>query len=139
MKTLEQRFAIEWAHCDSAGIVFYPKFYAWFDQATERLFKANGLGYPDLDREFGVTGMPLGETGSTYRSPCKLSDEIVMKSWVDEWKARSFLAKHVISHENGDIGLEGFERRVMVQPDLGSVKGIKAVRIPDAAVERFID
>ncbi len=65
MKIHVSRFAIEWAHCDAAGIVFYPYFYTWFDQATERLFKANGLGYAALETEFGVTGMPLLETGAT--------------------------------------------------------------------------
>ena len=139
MKTLEQRFAIEWAHCDAAGIVFYPTFYIWFDQATERLFKANGLGYPELEHAFGLTGMPLVETGTAYRSPCKLGAEVVMKTWVDEWKSRSFLVKHVINLENGDVGLEGFERRVMVQPDPNAAKGIKAVRIPDLVTERFVD
>lgn len=143
MKTLEQRFAIEWAHCDAAGIVFYPNFYIWFDQATERLFKANGLGYADLDRELGITGMPLVETGTTYRSPCKLGEGVVMKSWVDEWKGRTFLVKHVIGHDNGDMGgdtaLEGFERRVLVKPDPDSPKGIKAAPIPEAVMERFVD
>ncbi len=139
MKTLEQRFAIEWAHCDAAGIVFYPYFYTWFDQATERLFKANGLGYPGLAREFAVSGMPLVETGATYRNPCKLGDGVVMQSWVDEWKGRTFLVKHVVSHENGDFGLEGFERRVMITPDPDAPKGIKAVQIPDAIIERFVD
>lgn len=139
MKTLEQHFAIEWAHCDAAGIVFYPYFYSWFDQATERLFKANGLGYADLERDLGVTGMPLVESGATYRNPCKLGDPVVMKSWIDEWKGRTFLVKHVISHENGDTGLEGFERRVMIQPAPDTPKGIKAVDIPEAVMERFVD
>jgi len=139
MKTLEQRFDIEWAHCDAAGIVFYPNFYIWFDQATERLFKANGLGYPDMDSDLGITGIPLVENGTTYRSPCKLGDTVVMKSWVDEWKGRTFLVRHVIAHDNGDAGLEGFERRVLVQPDPASPKGIKAVQIPDEVMKRFID
>jgi 4-hydroxybenzoyl-CoA thioesterase len=139
MKTLEQHFAIEWAHCDAAGFVFYPYFYTWFDQATERLFKANGLGYPDLERELGVTGMPLVETGTSYLAPCRLGNQVLMQTWVDEWKGRTFLVKHVISLENGDVGLEGFERRVMVQPDRDSPKGIKAVRIPEAAMKRFVD
>ena len=139
MKILEQQFDIEWAHCDAAGIVFYPHFYSWFDQATERLFKANGLGYPDLARELGITGMPLVETGTTYRAPCKLGDKMVMKSWVDEWKGRTFLVKHVISHESGDMGLEGFERRVMIQPAPDVPKGMKAVEIPQAVMKRFVD
>ena len=59
MKVHVTRITVEWAHCDAAGIVFYPYFYFWFDGGTERLFKANHLSYPDLRRDFGVAGMPL--------------------------------------------------------------------------------
>ncbi len=139
MRTHVSRFAIEWAHCDAAGIVFYPYFYHWFDQATERLFKANGLGYADLAREFDVSGMPLLETGATYSNACKLGDEVEMESWVDEWKRRTFLVKHRITHNDGRPALEGFERRVMSQLDPDSPKGIKAIEIPDDAIARFKD
>ena len=38
MKELVKEITVSWAHCDTAGIVFYPNFYIWFDQATEHLF-----------------------------------------------------------------------------------------------------
>ena len=31
---------IEWGECDPAGIVFYPRFFAMFDNATTLLFSA---------------------------------------------------------------------------------------------------
>ncbi len=139
MRTHVSRFAIEWAHCDAAGIVFYPYFYMWFDQATERLFKANGLGYGELQREFGVTGMPLLETGATYRNACKLGDEVELESWVDEWAARTFLVVHRLSHVGGHPALEGFERRAWVIPDADAPKGMRAVPIPEQAIARFAD
>ncbi len=139
MKIHVSRFAVEWAHCDAAGIVFYPNFYMWFDQATERLFKANALGYADLEREFGVTGMPLLETGATYHNACKLGDEIEMESWVDEWAGRTFRVVHRLSHTDGRPALEGFERRVWVTPDADAPKGMRAIPIPEQAIARFVD
>lgn len=139
MKIFVSRFSIEWAHCDAAGIVFYPNFYTWFDQATERLFKANGIGYPDLEREYGVTGMPLLETGASYKNPCKLGDEVELSSEVEEWQRRTFLVRHWIRHVDGQDALEGFERRVMVKPDPDSPKGIGAVEIPAEIIQRFGD
>ena len=108
---------VEWAHCDAAGIVFYPYFYTWFDQGTERLFRANRLSYAELRRDFGVAGMPLLETGARYTNACKLGDELVMRTWVDEWAGRTFLVKHAIVHADGRPALEGFERRVWAVPD----------------------
>ena len=50
MKEFVSEIKVEWAHCDLAGIVFYPNFYIWFDQGTERLFGANGLSYAQLGK-----------------------------------------------------------------------------------------
>ncbi|MFQ5660793.1 MAG: hypothetical protein ACE5GZ_10210 [Gammaproteobacteria bacterium] len=36
MKTIVMEHRVDWIHCDPAGIMFYPEYYIWFDQATER-------------------------------------------------------------------------------------------------------
>ena len=89
MKQLVQTLTVEWAHCDAAGIVFYPYSYTWFDQATERLFTANGLSYAELNTR-GILGMPLLETGARYENPCRLGDRLGMTTWVDEWQPSLF-------------------------------------------------
>lgn len=65
MKEFVTEMKVQWAHCDYAGIVFYPNPYIWFDQGMERLFSANGLSYEEFDRDFETDGMPLLETGTT--------------------------------------------------------------------------
>ncbi len=131
------RFAIEWAHCDAAGIVFYPHFYTWFDQATERLFKANDLSYATIEREFGALGMPLVESGASYTNPCRLGDEVEMTTWIEEWHRKTLLVKHRIVHVEGPLALEGFERRAWVVRDPDSPRGMKAVTIPEEVRKRF--
>ena len=39
---------IEWADCDPAGIVYYPRYFAMFDTATHHLFEAAGWKKRDL-------------------------------------------------------------------------------------------
>ena len=139
MKTWRARFFAAWSQCDAAGIVFYPHAYVWFDEATENLFRANGLGYPELESELGLSGMPLIETGATYRNPCRLGDALEIETWVDDWGKRSFLVRHIVRHEGGEIALEGFERRVLVAPDPGHPKGMRAIEIPESVIARFVD
>jgi len=139
MKVYTSKIVIEWAHCDAAGIAFYPNFYRWFDQNTERLFKANGLSYPELMAAWGVAGMPLLETGSKYKNACKLGDELELKTWIDEWAEKTFLVKHVLTHTHGRPALEGFERRVFAIDDPHSPKGMRAFVIPEEFTERFAD
>ena len=139
MKVLVFRQMVEWAHCDAGGIVFNPHFYTWFDQATERLFCANGLSYRELVRDFGISGMPLLENGAIYKNPCKLGDELEVRTSVDEWARRTFLMKHVITHSDGRPALTGFDRRALVVPAPESKKGMKAIEIPEDIKQRFGD
>jgi 4-hydroxybenzoyl-CoA thioesterase len=139
VKVHVSRYTVEWAHCDAAGIVFYPHFYTWFDQSTERLFTANRLSYAELRRDFGVVGMPLLETGARYEHPCKLGEMVELDTWVDEWAGRSFVVRHRVRHADGRTALEGFERRVWAVADPGSPKGLRALTVPAEAIARFVD
>ena len=136
MKQLVQTIIVEWAHCDAAGIVFYPYFYTWFDQATERLFTANGLSYPELNAQ-GIFGMPLLESGTRYENPCRLGDRLTMRTWVDEWQRKTLLVKHQLHHADGRSALEGFERRAWVVTAPESPRGMKATEISPDIIARF--
>lgn len=139
MKVYKTSITVEWVHCDAAKIVFYPHFYTWFDQATERLFSANHLSYAELDRDFDSPGMPLLETGAKYANACRLGDVLTMESWVDEWAGKTFLVKHRLTHADGKPALEGFERRVWIRRDPSSPTGMRALAVPDEVTARFVD
>lgn len=139
MRVYKTEIRIEWAHCDAAKIVFYPHFYTWFDQATERLFSANNLSYAELARDFDSPGMPLLETGATYANASRLGDVLSLETWVDEWAGKTFVVKHKFTHADGKPALEGFERRVWIQRAPDSPKGMRAVEVPDEVKARFVD
>ena len=139
MKEFVSEIKVEWAHCDFAGIVFYPTFYIWFDQGTERLFAANGLSYAQLREVFGIDGMPLLETGTTYKNASKLGSDLTITSWIDAWEGKTFLIKHRIMHADGREALEGFERRIFVIKDPAMERGMRAVEMPEDLRARFVD
>jgi 4-hydroxybenzoyl-CoA thioesterase len=139
VKEFVSEIKVEWAHCDFAGIVFYPTFYIWFDQGTERLFRANGLSYPELGEQFGIDGMPLLETGTAYKNASKLGADLTITSWIDAWEGKTFVVRHRIMHADGREALEGFERRIFVIKDPALERGIKAIAVPDELRARFTD
>jgi len=139
MRLYRDTIKVSWAHCDAAGIVFYPHFYTWFDQATEALFSANALSYAELDRDFGSPGMPLLETGATYKNASRLGDVLTLESWVDEWDGKTFLVRHRLTHADGRPALEGFERRVWIARDASHPAGMRAVPVPEEVKSRFVD
>lgn len=137
MKTYQWKRTVMFAHCDVAGTMFYPYFYTWFDQSTEELFRQNQLSYASLKQEFGVLGMPLVESGARYLNACRLGDELELSSWVDGCTRRTFLVKHEISHDDGRVAVQGFERRVWAVADESSANGIRAIEIPQTAIDRL--
>ena len=38
---------VRWSEADPAGIVFYPRFFEWFDLGTEALFDSLGLRWAE--------------------------------------------------------------------------------------------
>ncbi len=139
MREYVSDITVEWAHCDAAAIVFFPNFYVWFDQGTERLFTANGLSYAELERDFGIHGMPLLENGTSFRNACRLGAKLKLTSRLEEWDGKTFRISHRIVHEDGREALEGFERRIFVVMAPESARGMKAIDVPEALKARFGD
>ena len=63
MLTNSRRVTIEWQHCDPAGIVFYPRYFAMFDTSTTMLFeKALGMTKYQLLKKYDFLGYPMVDT-----------------------------------------------------------------------------
>lgn len=139
MKTLITDHSVDWIHCDPAGIMFYPEFYVWFDQSTERLFAANGLTYEYVRKKYNLAGFPLVQSGAAYKTPCKHGEKVELHSYVEEWANKTFLMNHKIYHKNGVLALEGFERRVWAVADPSVPKGMRAEPVPQEIRDRFVD
>ena len=45
---------IEWGDCDDAGIVFYPNYFRWFDNAFHHLLRQCGIGQRILVERFDI-------------------------------------------------------------------------------------
>ena len=139
MRMYRTEIKVEWAHCDAAGIVFYPHFYTWFDQATERLFSANALSYKELEQDFNTAGMPLLETGARYENASRLGDQLTMETEVSEWAGKIFTVSHTLTHADRRPALKGFERRIWVTRDPEHPAGIRSIPVPDEIKARFKD
>ena len=127
---------VEFADCDSARIVFYPNFYIWFDRATERLFASVGLTYRNMERQHGIIGLPLLETGAKYLRPCRHGEGMRLESWVDSWREKVFVVKHRIECE-GEVAVEGYETRAWAAPAEAASRSMRAVPIPESVRELF--
>jgi len=80
---------IRFGDCDSAGIVYYPRFFHLFHQAMEEFFgAAAGVPYPRLIQEHGL-GFPAVRVETDFRRPVRYGDRLAVEVAVVELGASS--------------------------------------------------
>jgi 4-hydroxybenzoyl-CoA thioesterase len=127
---------IEWGDCDPAGIVYYPRYFAFFDACTAALFeRALGMTKHDYLKAYGFAGHPLVSTQSRFIIPTRFGDDVRIDSMITEFRRSSFDVSHRL-HKHGALAVEGVETRVWVQGDAANGK-MKGAPIPPEVIERL--
>ena len=108
--TFKTEFSISWGDCDPAGIVFYPRFYYWFDTTFQRWLQANHLSQAILQERYGIIGTGAIDTGATFRSPLKDGDLIQIEANICDWSSKSFRVDYKCIRGDA-LSAEGFEVR----------------------------
>lgn len=129
---------IEWGDCDPAQIVFYPRYFAFFDGATQELFRA-ALGMPKIEwvRKFGIIGIPMVDTRAKFIVPSRYGDDIVIESRVARFGGSSFDVEHKVFRVGEVLAIEASETRVWAGPDTARSGAIKGYKIPAEVVAAF--
>ena len=136
MLTNTQNILIGWGDCDPAGIVFYPRYFAWFDAATAALFAAAGLPIHRLFPDYGIAGMPMVETRARFLESSRFGDVVRIESTIVEFRRSSFDVRHRLFR--GDkLSVEGFETRVWTIWDPEHPDRLKSDSIPPDVIARF--
>ena len=130
-KTHVHRVTVHWGDCDPAGIVFFPNFSRWMDQASMAFFVACGLPpWRELERARGIVGTPLLEIHTKFLRPASYGDALEVHTSIEEWAAKTFRHRHVV--RRGDTVLcEGTEVRAFVVRDPADATRIRAIPVPE--------
>ena len=127
---------IEWGDCDPAGIVYYPRYFVMFDNATVALFASAGLKKHELVKDYDMVGYPMVDTGAKFFSPSKWGETITIESHVSAWKWSSFDINHRVL--KGDaVAIVAWETRVWVCRHPDDPEKIKSKPIPEEVKARF--
>jgi 4-hydroxybenzoyl-CoA thioesterase len=129
---------IEWGDCDAAGIVFYPRYFAWFDASTFHLFEQTGMSMRALWEKYGSVGTPLVDAQSKFVIPSRWGDDLVCESMVTEWGQSSFTVEHKLL-KNEKLAVHGVEKRVWVVPHPTEKGRIKSAPIPHEIIAALSD
>ena len=124
---------VRWSEVDAAGIVFYPRFFEWFDLATESLFESIGQPWPIMFPRYRIVGVPILESGARFAAPVRYGDVVAIASAIVEVSEKTFRVEHEVSVGETRCA-RGFEVRGWVaSPDEPGGR-LRARPIPDEIV-----
>ncbi|TGN76232.1 acyl-CoA thioesterase [Bradyrhizobium yuanmingense] len=127
---------IQWGDCDPANIVYYPRYFAMFDDSTSTLFEAAGFSKQDLVRKYGLVGIPMVDTRAKFYIPSTYGDWITIETRIESIKRSSFEVKHNV-YKSEALAIEGFETRVLVGRDPVNPDKLKSAPFPAEMVAKF--
>src|SRR5712692_10527771 len=104
---------IEWGDCDPAGIIFFPRYFAYFDACTHALLERGGCGQRDLQKDYAILGFPLADVRARFIIPTRYGDDVLVESRVTKLGRSSLQVQHQL-FKDGQLAVEAFETRVSV-------------------------
>jgi 4-hydroxybenzoyl-CoA thioesterase len=132
----KKKIRIEWGDCDPAGIVYYPRYFAFFDNCTAALFEAAGLPKQEMLKTYGIVGIPMVDTRARFRASSRFGDDVVVESSISEWGRSSFDVQHKL-FKGEVLAVECFETRVWAARSRSNAEKIESQTIPDEVKAKF--
>jgi 4-hydroxybenzoyl-CoA thioesterase len=136
MLTNKKKIHVEWGDCDPAGIVYYPRYFAYFDNCTSALFEAAGLPKHEMLKTYGIVGIPMVDTRARFVTPSRFGDDVIVESSVSEWRRSSFDVQHKLFKDDV-LAVECFETRVWAARSATDADKIEGRAIPQEVIGKF--
>jgi 4-hydroxybenzoyl-CoA thioesterase len=128
---------IQWGDCDPANIVYYPRYFAMFDDSTSIMFEAAGFSKQDIIRIYGLVGIPMVDTRAKFYIASTHGDWITIESRIESFRRSSFDVTHKV-FKGKDLAIEASETRVLVGRDPNNPDRLQSVPVPAEIVEKFM-
>jgi 4-hydroxybenzoyl-CoA thioesterase len=129
---------VQWGDCDPAGIVFYPRYFEWFDACTILLFeKATGMKKLKMLETYGGAGLALLEARAVFKVASHYGEDLQVETRVTEFRRSSFFVEHKVAKQGGALALEGFETRLWTVRDAADRLRLKSAPLPAGILAGF--
>ena len=130
MLTNTRLIRVQWGDCDPAGIVFYPRYFEWFDASSILLFeKATGMIKKTLLETYNGAGLALLEARAVFKIASHYGEDLEIETGFTEFRRSSFFVHHKVS-KAGALALEGFETRLWTVRDATDASKLKSAPLP---------
>jgi len=128
--TNTRQIRVQWGDCDPAGIVFYPRYFEWFDASSILLFeKATGMIKKSMLEKYQGAGLALLEARAVFKIASHYGEDLEIETGITEFRRSSFFVHHKVT-KAGVLALEGFETRLWTVRDPVDATKLKSAPLP---------
>jgi len=110
------KIRIEWGDCDPAGIVYYPRYFEYFDTCTAALFESAGLPKRTLFETYGIAGIPMVDTRANFIAPSTFGDDVIVESTITGYSKVKSSQRKVLRNVSGRSGCPASPTEYMPKP-----------------------
>lgn len=100
--------------CDPAGIVYYPRFFIWFDRTFHDWLLAHG-GHQLLCVRLNAVGIGLTAADARFHSPAREGDLLTISLAIAEWNARQVSLDYEVRCGDRLVASGGEQRRLFLR------------------------
>ncbi len=107
MIAAETQIRVRYADTDQMKMVYYAKYFEYFEQGRADLLRTIGLPYPDIEA-MGIY-LPVIEAHTNYFKPARYDELLIVKTMVNEMpSARIRIEYQMHNSETKDLLAEGY-------------------------------
>jgi YbgC/YbaW family acyl-CoA thioester hydrolase len=132
--SVARAFTVGWGDCAPSGAVYYPNYFRWFDQSVWDLFAAAGMPILELERRYGIMGVPLAQLSCSFLKPCRLGDAVQVETRIAAIDGKAIRIEHMVAGEDGPLVTARDERFWGVRRD----GRLRREAVPAEVAERLL-
>jgi len=102
----ELKIRVLYAHTDKMGIVYYSRYFEYFEAGRNEFLRDIGYSYSKIESQELI--LPVVEAYSKYIAPAKYDDEIILHTILKDIPTVKVRLNYLVKNKNEEILAEGF-------------------------------
>jgi len=128
---------VRWADCDPARVVFYPNYFAYFEDALRAFVEHRGTSWTRLMEGQGLF-FPRVEAQARYLAPASYDDRIRVSLRVQEVTRKILTMGWVMRRCHDErVVAEGHVKFAVIRPEPGATGDPRAIEVPPEVAAIF--
>lgn len=133
MITSETSIRVRYADTDQMKMVYYAKYFEYFEQGRSDLLRKIGVPYPEIEKRGYY--LPVIEAFASYRKPARYDDLLTVALTVKEVPQTRIRIEYALTNgENSELLAEGYTVHSFLKASTG-----RPTRVPAFFLEQFMN